>query len=893
MIGEFSDLKSQVLGLAGGFLALNSAQDAVNRLGQYQDIRTQITALIGGQKQWAETEQYLMAVSSEHNKVMTDMAGNYSRLMSLYDAGLVTLDESRLIFEGMSNVQSQSGASTVQLGQSMYGLSQALASPIVRAEELNQVVEPMPGLLNKLDAAAGLSAGGFRRMMLAGQITSDFFKQTLITALESYDGAAARTSENINALLNQNTNAYNNMVLAFEQPISDSLTPMLEVTKGSLELLGANAEHISTVVGVTLFTAMGRGAAAAVNYSAANVRVIHGEYQKAKAVATTNAAIVAQTTSEIQRLEVMKASGSRLFLLQNGEAKLTALKGKHTTATNTLTAAQSRLNVVSRIGTGLMATLGGPAGIAFMAAGALSFFALSASDAKRDTEGLKDEVDALLGRMNKLQASRLEEAIEKQVTEVHRLRQEYGKIALTPAPDQSLWQKVTESNSEMRERQKREATESAKAVSKVAMELSEAERDLVALEQRLKSLNKSSLEPPKPPETPDDTDASKQANRLLANLTRQVSLYGETSEAAKVRYDIEHGALKGINATLAEQLILQAQLLDKKNAEKQNGKKKTDKIDDFYAESDELNNAWLMRLAMEADMENQAKIQEQYTYEARLGNLSQSFQDAYNQAIGNQALMDSLEQEYFANREVLRAQHELNLTQIEKEAADVRAENQRAVAMQALSFIEQQSSITTNFLRSAGKEQTGVYRALFAVQKAAAIPSMIIATQEAYAKTLGAFPAPYGQILAESVRAAGYASVGIVAGQAISGIAHAGIDRVPKDNEGTWLLKANEMVLNPVQADSFRWMVGMMQQMKAMQMAATGAAAMSTRSGGMPVTVNVMGVNKEQVSATAKVDNGNLEIDLMINELVSRTKQSLISDVDNGGDFFTKLQGAL
>ncbi|WP_115206346.1 tape measure protein [Vibrio parahaemolyticus] len=31
----------------------------------------------------------------------------------------------------------------------MYGLSQAIASPIVRAEELNQVVEPMPGLLNK------------------------------------------------------------------------------------------------------------------------------------------------------------------------------------------------------------------------------------------------------------------------------------------------------------------------------------------------------------------------------------------------------------------------------------------------------------------------------------------------------------------------------------------------------------------------------------------------------------------------------------------------------------------------------------------------------------------------------------------------------------------------
>ncbi|ENM3954319.1 tape measure protein [Vibrio cholerae] len=124
---QLVSLRNQALALAGGFSIMAVAGDATRTLAQYQDMRTQITALVGGQREWGETEQYLIATASEHNKVLTSMAGNYARLASLQEAGLLTVDEMRHIFEGMSDVQSQTGASTVQLEQSMYGLSQALA----------------------------------------------------------------------------------------------------------------------------------------------------------------------------------------------------------------------------------------------------------------------------------------------------------------------------------------------------------------------------------------------------------------------------------------------------------------------------------------------------------------------------------------------------------------------------------------------------------------------------------------------------------------------------------------------------------------------------------------------------------------------------------------------
>ena len=51
--------------------------------------------------------------------------------------------------------------------------------------------------------------------------------------------------------------------------------------------------------------------------------------------------------------------------------------------------------------------------------------------------------------------------------------------------------------------------------------------------------------------------------------------------------------------------------------------------------------------------------------------------------------------------------------------------------------------------------------------------------------------------MATAIRALGYASVGMIAAQTITGMAHNGIDNIPK--EGTWLLDGGERVLNPQQ----------------------------------------------------------------------------------------------
>lgn len=73
-----------------------------------------------------------------------------------------------------------------------------------------------------------------------------------------------------------------------------------------------------------------------------------------------------------------------------------------------------------------------------------------------------------------------------------------------------------------------------------------------------------------------------------------------------------------------------------------------------------------------------------------------------------------------------------------------------------------------NVLESAGKEQSGLYKTLFAMQQAFGIVQTIINTEIAAAQALVAFGPIAGPAMSGVIRALGYASVGIIAGQTIA-----------------------------------------------------------------------------------------------------------------------------
>lgn len=93
-------------------------------------------------------------------------------------------------------------------------------------------------------------------------------------------------------------------------------------------------------------------------------------------------------------------------------------------------------------------------------------------------------------------------------------------------------------------------------------------------------------------------------------------------------------------------------------------------------------------------------------------------------------------------------------------------------------------------------EQSGIYKALFAVSKAFAVAESIIKIQQGIANAAALpFPANIPAMAAVAASTAGIVST--IQSVQMTGMAHDGIDYVPR--EGTWLLDKGERVLSPRQ----------------------------------------------------------------------------------------------
>lgn len=265
-------------------------------------------------------------------------------------------------------------------------------------------------------------------------------------------------------------------------------------------------------------------------------------------------------------------------------------------------------------------------------------------------------------------------------------------------------------------------------------ELNEVNSRMLEVQQELQELQQKAAEVPAalaggewvPPEVLD------QFERLESQLQRQLALYGQTTELAKVRYEVEHGSLQGLNDAQQKRLEQLAAELDAKAA-------LTEQEKELDALRKEIEQASLERMdPVERERER---------YALQLENL-RAF---HEEKLITQEELWALELEAFLN-------HEAALAEAAKQGAREReqAERQAAAAIQAMR--QQTASLAVGLLQTLGRENKAFALASIALTKGVAIaqtfahtqtaatlayasqlipgvPSSLAAAQAAYAKT--------------------------------------------------------------------------------------------------------------------------------------------------------------
>ena len=293
----------------------------------------------------------------------------------------------------------------------------------------------------------------------------------------------------------------------------------------------------------------------------------------------------------------------------------------------------------------------------------------------------------------------------------------------------------------------------------------------------------------------------------LDRLNNQINAYTDITELQKVRRQMAEGELSKLSEIQKTTLETKAAELDRLNAQKEyknilnSLRSPAEQQLDTYKE--QLSIIDKANLSLQQREELLDKISKKAVESAPTFSYHNSYSglgsDLLNVAEDDKKLQDwhnqqlKLFDDLLTKKKIKQQEYADAVVKIEKTMQEKQRDIQDAYTLATLgTFSSLTGSIADMFKETAG-ESSAAYKVMFLASKAASIAQAIISTEVAAAKALELGPI-MGVPAASMVRGLGYASVGLIAAQTISGMAHSGIDHIPED--GTWLLKKGERVID-------------------------------------------------------------------------------------------------
>lgn len=525
----------------------------------------------------ANTEQARMADLQERvfeiaQKTRTELdatATLYARMeRSLASYNVTGLQVAR-VTETINKAMIVSGATAAEAGAAIVQLSQGLQSGVLRGDEFRSVSEQAPRLLKAMADSLKVTTGELRAMAGQGKLTADVVTRAIYDSSDAIDKEFNKTT----ATFSQQVAMANNNLVKFAGT-SSSVSSATQLLGATLIGLSENMDTVATVAGVLaavlvgkVITAYAATAAASVQASltaaqevgaaqaltSAKVQEAAARVSAAQATLTAaNAEVAATKAAFMAEQQFYKGTASLVAHYQAKNAataatlELTAAQAALTTATNTQITAQTRLNVVMAAGRGVMALLGGPAGVILLAAGAWYAYSQAQERATETARNMGVEADTLTNRLKNLTIeqqkglqvelqraeSRLKETLaeETKAVEIASTRLRLNAQYLAEATEKDLhYQSALKGRAELQE-----------TLTLAEAKLSTTQRELAQVQENAQTVtsNLSNVVTGLGTAYVYTADAAlrlKTAQKQSADLTRAIQAQGNEADVARLR----------------------------------------------------------------------------------------------------------------------------------------------------------------------------------------------------------------------------------------------------------------------------------------------------------------------------------------------------------------------
>lgn len=889
--------------------------DTINRVISLSDSWTILTNKLElartGNETVADAQQRVFDIAQRSRTSLEATATLYSRLQrAMKNTGMTGMELGR-ITETINKAMIVSGATSHEASAALIQFSQAMASGVLRGDEFRSVAEQAPRLTQIMSDALGVTIGQLRELAYSGKLSADVVIKSLSGAADTIDKEFSRTMPTFNQ---QWTVATNNLTKFMGES---------QKTQGAVAALGqtfvALSENLGTVVTVgsalaTVITA--RIITAMLAKTKASIAAAKASQMEAAQTAATTAVMqssigvtaqkaAADRAASLAALQVARGSlavakgtaaeaGARLALINATRAHSAAImadvqaRQALNAALNATVPAASRAATAMSVLRGAMGLIGGPVGVAMLAAGAIYSYKASLEAGRAENNQFADSVDSVREKLMQMTEAQLaanavkarailpelEEQLKreqnalKSATETQKFYEAQLKRRAASGRDTASAEKNLQIATDNVKLAAERAEEAQRRYNNVLEMTSPAIEKIIPLARQLAADMKAVLNIKSGPLIDEkvldrfkgqlgdvnreiDVNTVKGAGNarqaailsgLYQTLGKDADTYGslirkvamgqdvsseatnessrqlvkyaqELAEAYGKNYDLEEAernrtkatkdAIKADNQNAKVVQDLRNKLEEVTTGVKENAKAKAQAValNKLNASATAAEKAEVVSLAAaiyDAE-EAQKKLDERKkNRKFAQGLLDEGMTDYEKIAYEQNTKIAELNAKQRADDLAYYQLYEDAKTQVLKKASMERENLDKVLMNRMISFSQESLGIILSGLEEGVSKQNFIYKAMFAAQKAMQIPSILANTETAASAALAwgtqQGGATMGAAMAGIVKAMGYASAATVGGLAIAGMAHDGIDNVPR--EGTWLLDKGERVLN-------------------------------------------------------------------------------------------------
>lgn len=182
--GSADRLTASLKKMAGGYIGLQGVKGLLQMSDTLVSTTARLDMVNDGLQSTAALNNMIFASANRARGSYAETAAMVSKLGLLAGDAFGSTQEIVAFAEQLNKQMAISGTSTMEGQAAMLQLTQAMASGVLRGEELNSILEQTPMIAQTIANYLGVNVGQMREMASEGAITADIVKNAMFAAAE-------------------------------------------------------------------------------------------------------------------------------------------------------------------------------------------------------------------------------------------------------------------------------------------------------------------------------------------------------------------------------------------------------------------------------------------------------------------------------------------------------------------------------------------------------------------------------------------------------------------------------------------------------------------------------------------------------------------------------------